>query len=479
MVDAMQDLLIEQSVIIASMTRVLPNFKKIGKANVTPYKAKNRLDYLEALWEKCQRLNVRLLQVSTAEEQHTVGYFTAEEFFAAEDEYHATADYLADVGKFSKNDASAAASVSDASLRDLPGAVSLQLPRISLPKFSGDFAGWENFRGLFESLVASKDSLSNTQKLHYLKASVTGEAALFINHLQIADANYDAAWKLLVEEYDNQRAIIHAHIHAFAELPVMKTESAPELKILRDTVVASLAALNNLERPVDTWDDLLVYIISKKFSPRTRNEWNLQREKTSAYPTFGEIRDFMTLRIRGLTDHSKLKSDVSANKSKGSQRASVCTVTANKCVNCSGNHGLMQCDDFKRKSVEQRTQVLKLHKCCFNCLKVGHFPTNCSSKSRCKFCKRAHHSLLHRDVNIRVQSVHETSASENKTSSTQTSGSAASDETNGDAAASVQTIHAPIETPPNVLLATAWVILRTNENRSFKVRALLDQGFLR
>lgn len=256
----------------------------------------------------------------------------------------------------------------------------------------------------------------------------------------------------------------------------MKTESAPELKILRDTVAASLAALNNLERPVDTWDDLLVYIISQKFSPRTRNEWNLQRGKTSAYPTFGEIRDFMTLRIRGLTDHSKLKSDVSANKSKGSQRASVCTVTANKCVNCSGNHGLMQCDDFKRKSVEQRTQVLKLHKCCFNCLKVGHFPTNCSSKSRCKFCKRAHHSLLHRDVNTRVQSVHETSASENKTSSTQTNGSAASDETNGDAAASVQTIHAPIETPPNVLLATAWVILRTNENRSFKVRALLDQG---
>lgn len=169
MVDAMQDLLIEQSAIIASMTRVLPNFKKIGKANVTPYKAKNRLDYLEALWEKCQRLNVRLLQVSTAEEQRTVGYFTAEEFFAAEDEYHATADYLADViGKFSKNDASAAASVSDASLRDLHSAVSLQLPRISLPKFSGDFAGWENFRGLFESLVASKESLSNTQKLHYL-----------------------------------------------------------------------------------------------------------------------------------------------------------------------------------------------------------------------------------------------------------------------------------------------------------------------
>jgi len=113
-----------------------------------------------------------------------------------------------------------ASSVSDVSLRD-SSAVTLQLPRITLPKFSGNFAEWENFRGIFESLVDSKTSLSNTQKLHYLKASVTGEAALLINHIQIADTNYDAAWKLLNEEYDNQRAIIHAQIHNFADLPII------------------------------------------------------------------------------------------------------------------------------------------------------------------------------------------------------------------------------------------------------------------
>ena len=82
--------------------------------------------------------------------------------------------------------------VSDTSLRDLPGAVSLQLPRISLPKFSGNYAEWENFRELFESLVTSKDSLSNTPKLHYLKARVTGKAAILISHIKVTDTNYDA-----------------------------------------------------------------------------------------------------------------------------------------------------------------------------------------------------------------------------------------------------------------------------------------------
>ncbi|XP_070170737.1 uncharacterized protein [Polyergus mexicanus] len=198
---SLQGLLIKQSITISSMKRVFPNFKKMGKANVTQYKAKSRLDALETLWERCQRLNVQLQQIATADEQRTVQYFTEEEFFTAEDVYHEAADYLADViGKFSRCDPTAASSVSDISSRELSGAVSLQLPRIPLPKFSGNFAEWENFRGIFESLVASKESLSNTQKLHYLKASVTGEAAVLINHVKIADTNYDGAWKLLIEE---------------------------------------------------------------------------------------------------------------------------------------------------------------------------------------------------------------------------------------------------------------------------------------
>ncbi|XP_070171430.1 uncharacterized protein, partial [Polyergus mexicanus] len=411
MTDSLQGLLIEQSITISSMKRVFPNFKKMGKANVTQYKAKSRLDALETLWEMCQRLNVQLQQIATADEQRTVPYFTEEEFFTAEDVYHEAADYLADViGKFSRCDPNAASTVSDISSRELSGAVSLQLPRIPLPKFSGNFAEWENFRGIFESLVASKESLSNTQKLHYLKASVTGEAAVLINHVKIADANYDGAWKLLIED------------------------------------------------------------------PRTRNEWNLQRGKSTASPTYEEIRDFMTLRIRGLTDHSKLNADTSSHKNKGSNRASVNNVATEKCLNCSGNHNLMLCDEFKRKSVEQRTQFLKSHKCCFNCLKVGHFPTSCKSKKRCNLCRRAHHTLLHRASNIPVQKISENSVLENKTLNAQPSGSATPEIKNETAVASVQTIHSPLKNPPNVLLATAWVILRTIEGRKFKVRALLDQG---
>lgn len=42
--------------------------------------------------------------------------------------------------------------------------------------------------------------------------------------------------------------------------------------------------------------------------------------------------------------------------------------------------------------------------------------------------------------------------------------------------AMVQSVTAPLPSTPNVLLATAWESLRTVEDRTFKMRALLDQG---
>jgi len=73
----------------------------------------------------------------------------------------------------------------------------------------------------------------------------------------------------------------------------MKTENVTELRKLRDTVSASLAALGNLGRPVIHWDDFLVYVTSQKFSARTRSEWNLQRTKKMQLTSYNNIHEFL------------------------------------------------------------------------------------------------------------------------------------------------------------------------------------------
>jgi hypothetical protein len=81
-------------------------------------------------------------------------------------------------------------------------------------------------------------------------------------------------------EYDDKRALIHAHIHSFTSLPKDKSESAIELKKLRDTISVALAVLSNLGCHVSHWDPILIYVITEKFGSKTRTEWNLKRGDT-------------------------------------------------------------------------------------------------------------------------------------------------------------------------------------------------------
>lgn len=150
---------------------------------------------------------------------------------------------------------------------------------------------------------------------------------------------------MLVAEYENKYVLVHAHIHTFAELPIMKTENESDLKRLRDTIAASVAALRNLGCLVDYWNDLLVYFVFQKFSAKTWSEWNLKRsDMTDVCPTYKSINEFMTFRIRGLTDYPA-GSEPAVTTSRGKNRASINNIAVAKCVmdNCFENHPLFKC----------------------------------------------------------------------------------------------------------------------------------------
>ncbi|XP_029156123.1 uncharacterized protein LOC114946183 [Nylanderia fulva] len=469
----LRNLLIAQTDKIDQLKRVLINFKKLAKANVTLPKTQGRLEKVHTLWASCQELHLKLLQTTTKEDQKTMSYFLDEEFLEAEEIYDETVDYLREtISRFTDRQPVTLDRSTDSSVRDNTHA-NFHLPRITLPKFSGRFLEWESFKSTFESLVAKNDALSNTQKFHYLKTSIIGDAALKINNLRISDANYESAWQLLVDEYDDRLTLIQSHLHAFMNLPIMRNENVIELSKLRDTVAASIAALHNLDRPVDQWDDILVYVVSQKFSVKTKSEWNLKVSSSHAIPSYKDIHEFLALRIRGLSDFTDV-AKIAAISKNDKPRSSVNNVSAIKCIHCSGNHFISKCETFLSKSATQRNSIARQNRICFLCLKPGHMSPKCTSKQRCSHCRRPHHSLLH-------SANHQASADDDKPESNKT-GAATIAKTDTScvlekaAVASVQTVKPPSVTTPTVLLATAWVDVHTAEGRCFKVRALLDQG---
>ncbi|XP_053691576.1 uncharacterized protein LOC128740090 [Sabethes cyaneus] len=119
----------------------------------------------------------------------------------------------------------------------------IKLPRMNMPVFSGNYLDWQSFYDLFESLFHQNPTLTNSQKLYFLKTNLADEAASLISHLKIEDANYQLALEKL-------------------------KSSLRSLHDVSDEVIRALKAMDREDR--DTW---LLFILSEKVDPDTKQLW--------------------------------------------------------------------------------------------------------------------------------------------------------------------------------------------------------------
>lgn len=305
MSNELKRLYIQQSFTANKMKQILTYFKKFPPLHVTRRLTRQNLMELEKHWAKYYKSNLRIVKIATPDEKSTSPYFVNDEFKDTENMFNEASDFLYDIHSIlahSSSDSETSSDSDSSSSDDCELLELLALPRIKVPKFSGSRLQWEKFSETFESLVANNESLSDVQKLRYLKISVVGEARKLIKHVRNTGRNYEIAWNILLQEYSNISDIINIHLHAFMDLPVMQTENAADLMRLRDAVSDSLAALSKYNRPIDKWDDLLIFIVTQKFSSQTRVDWNVTCANVPKCPTYKELEKFMTNRIHSLTD---------------------------------------------------------------------------------------------------------------------------------------------------------------------------------
>ena len=67
------------------------------------------------------------------------------------------------------------------------------------------------------------------------------------------------------------------------------------------------------------------------------------------------------------------------------------------CPSCKGTHGLLECRDFKKRSHEERIEILRRNRICDNCFLKGHFAVGCAERAACTVdgCRRKHQSIIH------------------------------------------------------------------------------------
>ncbi|XP_018376531.1 PREDICTED: uncharacterized protein LOC108769820 [Trachymyrmex cornetzi] len=277
----------------------------------------------------------------------------------------------------------------------------IKLPKLDLPKFSGKYDEWFPFFDTFKSLIHANAALSDIQRLQYLRASLTGDAAKLIIALEISSANYEVAWNPLKERYDNKRAIVHSHVKAIMELPSMaKEKNIAKLRQIADGATRHLHALQALKRPTAHWDDLLIYILSNKLDTLTSREWQLSLTG-SELPTLKQFIEFLAHRCQTLETSSKSPAVSSKGagaraQSQSSARQQSCVAAVRtKCSFCKGSHLIYHCQNFLALPVPQRITEIRKRKACANCLRSTDHVSNKCPSGNCKLCKSKHNTLLH------------------------------------------------------------------------------------
>ncbi|XP_076301934.1 uncharacterized protein LOC143220082 [Lasioglossum baleicum] len=336
-----------------------------------------------------------------------------------------------------------------------------RLPTLGVQKFSGDLLQWEEFRDSFRATFHNAKRLRDVQRLQYLKANLTGEAAKVIARVALTDVNYATAWAALERRYGSIRALTKAHIERVLDCPVVKRATKEELTQLLDEFCQARDALAALKKPVETWDDWFVTLIVRKLDSTTRLDWQQLFPDPMTMPSFEDIRDFLESRIHALGSTAEPSGSSTTSKREESRRSEQRTAMTvqvtkktpakgkiiRKCLLCSEDHQLGHCGQFKVLGAQKRKNFVYQHKLCVSCFSGKHLLAECPSLFRCIVCDGHHHTALHEAF-----PKNETIAKPN-TSSVNT-----------------------FRSNRVVLLATAHVQLKSPSGRTIYARALLDPG---
>lgn len=250
------------------------------------------------------------------------------------------------------------------------------------------------------------------------------------------------------------------------ELDYVKVECHLSLRNLLDGLNRHLRALQVLKQPVDSWDALIIHMISLKLDNSTRREWESEYSKHDSV-TLEMFTNFLLEKCRVL---ETLQTN---NNQKGNRRHTFSTTHHTPtCSLCSKDHTVYNCKTFLNLNVNKRITEAKKRKWCLNCLRSNHSTEQCRSQP-CRKCSKRHNTLLH--INFTAETVNSqknTSVNDNLKTSESTMQHAGQDNQNTLNAYSYHSLN----NVPMVLLSTAMVNVLDKDNNIHTCRVMLDSG---
>lgn len=90
----------------------------------------------------------------------------------------------------------------------------INLSNNNINSFGGNHCDWKAFHDRYLSTIHNHASLSDSNKLKYLKSLLKNRAATLLKHITISTTNYNETWNKLVEHYNNPQSVVTSYIRS-------------------------------------------------------------------------------------------------------------------------------------------------------------------------------------------------------------------------------------------------------------------------
>ncbi|KFD59350.1 hypothetical protein M514_28471, partial [Trichuris suis] len=158
-----------------------------------------------------------------------------------------------------------------------PAPVGPNLPRWTLPQFSGDVLQFASFWDQFEAAVDSRTDLSNVTKMVYLQSALAGEALDAIHGFTVTNANYPIVVEILRERFGRQEAVIEAHVLSLLKSDRWEKNSDGKLRELYDQLNGHIRALSVIGKDISkrelSAEDILLVLFKQRLPYQVRKRW--------------------------------------------------------------------------------------------------------------------------------------------------------------------------------------------------------------
>ena len=293
------------------------------------------------------------------------------------------------------------------------GQSSLRLPRLDLPKFSGDVLEWPNFWESFQASVDNKPELTDVSKFTYLRSLLKEEAAQCISGLALTGRNYQAACDILQDRYGRPELIIFKHVQGLLVLD--KAQNIKALQKLQDELMGHVRSLDALGVTGEKYGVILTPLVLSKLPKDICLQW--ARESAGREGDLQWLIKFLKEEIENRVRSGVFSSLTTADKDSTSLQGDsqkkkklhrvpsgaalqsappapapkASSPPARRCGFCSGGHDVATCREFLNLDISGRQNKVRVAGLCFVCLERGHGARQCVE--RCAYCKSKHNIL--------------------------------------------------------------------------------------